>query len=590
MSRIKTREMVRDIKVLDRSAVAAEHMRKTAVRARDTAKNLMDDGQVTPEEYAGDQMRYAAQNASARAGQQAKRSVAKAKQKAQAQNRGTGESDRTSRSASFSGQDSQYGPVNGQRSGRRQVREGNASRMRRRQQTIRIAGGGKNAMKQTREFTSGAPWSGANVSAGRSVKTARNAGRVTIKTFANSLHNTEKAAKATRRRARAAASVTKKAVGSGYRAVVAVEETVSKAVRAAVSGIRNLVVALSAVGGAAAVVIVVICLVALIVRSCFGIFFTDETGHEGEQTMREVIQEINEDYQGRLDAIKAENPHDRLEMTGSRAVWPEVLSVYAVRVTTDPEEPQEVATMTEEKKQILAEIFWQMNEISFSTEKSEETVIAEMDDGKGNIREERKTEEKTTLHVSVSHRTAEEMAEALGFTDRQKIQLQELLNVDSSMWLAVLYGIYGSDDMIVQVALSQLGCAGGETFWSWYGFGSRVEWCACFVSWCADQCGYIESGIIPKYAGCPNGVAWFQERGQWADNSIEPSPGMIIFYDWDKRGSSGPQDGEADHTGIVVRVENGIVYTVEGNCGETCMELKHAVGDYQILGYGIPNY
>ena len=590
MSRIKTRETVSDIKMLDRSAVAAEHMRRTAVRARDTAKNLMDDGQITPEEYAGDQMRYAAQNASARAGQQAKQSVVKAKQKALAQNRGTGESDRTSRSASFSGRDSQYGPVNGQRSGRRQGREGNASRMRRRQQVIRTADGGKHTMKQTQELTSGVSWSGTNMSAGRSVKTARNAGGVTIKTFASSLHNTEKAAKAARRRAGAAASMTKKAAGSAYKVVVVVEETVSKAVRVAVSGIRNLVVALSIGGGAAAVMIVVICLIALIVGSCFGIFFTGETENEGEQTMREVIQEINEDYQGKLDAIKAENPHDRLEMTGSRAVWPEVLSVYAVRVTTDPEELQEVATMTEEKKQILAEIFWQMNEISFRTEKSTETVIAETDDGRGNIREEKKTEEKTTLHISVSHRTAEEMAEALGFTAMQKIQLQELLNVDSSMWLAVLYGIYGSDDMIVQVALSQLGCAGGETFWSWYGFGSRVEWCACFVSWCADQCGYIENGIIPKYAGCPNGVVWFKERGQWADNSIEPSPGMIIFYDWDNRGSSGPQDGEADHTGIVVRVENGIVYTVEGNCGETCMELQHAVGDYQILGYGIPNY
>ena len=590
MSRIKTREMVRDIKVLDRSAIAAEHLRKTAVRARDTAKNLMDDGQVTPEEYAGDQMRFAAQNASARVGQQAKQSVAKAKQKAQAHNHGTGESDRTSWSASFSGQDSQYGPVNGQRSGRRQGREGNASRMRCRQQTIRIAGGEKNAMKQTQELTSGVSWSGSNVSAGRSVKTARNAGRVTIKTSANSLHNTGKAAEIARKRARTAASVTKKAVGSAYKAVVAAEETASKAVRAAVSGIRNLIVALSAGGGAAAVVIVLICLVALIVGSCFGIFFTSETGNEGEQTLREVIQEINEDYQGRLDAIKAENPHDRLEMTGSRAVWPEVLSVYAVRVTTDPEEPQEVATMTKEKKQILAKIFWQMNEISFRTEKSAGTVIVETDDGKGNIREKKKTEEKTILHISVRHRTAKEMAEILEFSTRQKVQLQELIEVDSSMWLAVLYGIYGSDDMIVQVALSQLGCAGGKTFWSWYGFDSRVEWCACFVSWCADQCGYIENGIIPKYAGCPNGVDWVQERGQWADNSIEPSPGMIIFYDWDNRGSSGPQDGEADHTGIVVRVENGIVYTVEGNCGETCMELQHAVGDYQILGYGIPNY
>ena len=156
------------------------------------------------------------------------------------------------------------------------------------------------------------------------------------------------------------------------------------------------------------------------------------------------------------------------------------------------------------------------------------------------------------------------------------------------MWLAVLYGVYGSDDMIVQVALSQIGNVGGEPYWSWYGFGSRVEWCACFVSWCADQCGYIETGICPKYAGCVNGVAWFKEHNQWIDGSETPSPGMIIFYDWDSpNGESGPQDGESDHTGIVEKVENGIVYTVEGNSGDACRQRQRAVGDYEILGYGV---
>ena len=135
-----------------------------------------------------------------------------------------------------------------------------------------------------------------------------------------------------------------------------------------------------------------------------------------------------------------------------------------------------------------------------------------------------------------------------------------------------------------------VGNVGGEPYWSWYGFGSRVEWCACFVSWCADQCGYIETDVIPKYAGCVNGVNWFKDRGQWADNDIEPAPGMIIFFDWDNKGSSGPQDGESDHTGIVARVEDGIVYTVEGNSGDSCRENHYAVGYYEILGYGIPAY
>ena len=193
--------------------------------------------------------------------------------------------------------------------------------------------------------------------------------------------------------------------------------------------------------------------------------------------------------------------------------------------------------------------------------------------------------------IVVSHKDADTMASQYSFNNDQNEQLEELLSANSSMWMAVLYGIYGSDDMIVQVALTQIGNIGGEPYWSWYGFGSRVEWCACFVSWCADQCGYIENGVIPKYAGCVNGVNWFRDRGQWADNSIEPTPGMIIFFDWDSpNGSSGPQDGESDHTGIVEKVENGYAYTVKGNSGDSCRENRYPVGYYEILGYGIPAY
>ena len=161
---------------------------------------------------------------------------------------------------------------------------------------------------------------------------------------------------------------------------------------------------------------------------------------------------------------------------------------------------------------------------------------------------------------------------------------------NNSLWSSVLYGITASDDQIVTVALSQIGNVGGEPYWSWYGFGSRVEWCACFVSWCANECGYIDTGVIPKFAGCVNGVQWFKDRGQWMDGSAEPVPGMIIFFDWDNKGSSGPQDGLSDHVGIVQKVENGIVYTVEGNSGDSVRVNQYSVGHYEVLGYGVPQY
>ena len=141
----------------------------------------------------------------------------------------------------------------------------------------------------------------------------------------------------------------------------------------------------------------------------------------------------------------------------------------------------------------------------------------------------------------------------------------------------------GGNQAIVEVALTQLGNQGGQPYWSWYGFNSRVEWCACFVSWCADQCGYIESGLVPKFAGCVDGENWFKSNGKWQDRTYEPKVGDIIFFDWEG-------DGTTDHVGIVEKCENGTVYTVEGNSGDACKQRQYAVGSSNIYGYGIPAY
>ena len=307
--------------------------------------------------------------------------------------------------------------------------------------------------------------------------------------------------------------------------------------------------------------------------------------------MRTVVQEINTDYDNKLTEIKSSTEYNDLEMSGSRAVWKEVLAVYAVKINTDPDNPQEVASMDDTKKQLLSDIFWEMNEVSSRTESKTETVIEESDDGNGNIVETETTETKTILYITVSHKTVDEMADQYGFSQEQRDYLAELLkDENNSLWAAALYGIRTGDGEIVTVALSQIGNAGGEPYWSWYGFSSRVEWCACFVSWCANECGSIDAGVIPKFAGCVNGVNWFKERGQWLDGSEEPVPGMIIFFDWDNKGSSGPQDGESDHVGIVERVEDGRVYTVEGNSGDSCRENSYVIGHYEIYGYGVPAY
>ena len=147
-----------------------------------------------------------------------------------------------------------------------------------------------------------------------------------------------------------------------------------------------------------------------------------------------------------------------------------------------------------------------------------------------------------------------------------------------------------SSVLIVEVARSQIGNVGGEPYWRWYGFTERVGWCACFVSWCANECGYIDADLFPRFSGPEWGVYWFRQRGQWVGRQVTPAPGMIIFFDWDDP-ENGGQDGVTDHVGIVSHVENGTIYTIEGNSiGDSCMERTRTVGDYQIMGYGVPVY
>lgn len=136
---------------------------------------------------------------------------------------------------------------------------------------------------------------------------------------------------------------------------------------------------------------------------------------------------------------------------------------------------------------------------------------------------------------------------------------------------------------VAAIALSQVGQVGGYPYWSWYGFSSRVEWCAIFVSWCADQCGYLDAGIVPKFAGCGVGVQWFQNRGQWLPGSATPEPGMLIFFKW-----YGSDSSIADHVGIVESVENGRVYTIEGNAGDQVRRNSYPIGYGEIKGYGVP--
>ena len=564
MADIKTKESVRGtVKTIDRAAVVSERIKSAAVRTKDTAdtdeKNAAP-AETSPQEYGAQQIKDTVRRCVADTGVQlqkrgqrgfsdAKRNAGKARdniQKCKDAFKGTQPKKATQQAV--------------QKAGKGTIK------------TAQSAGKGSVKVAQ------------------KGVKTAQQTGRAAVKTAQTTAKTAKVTAKASAKAAQKTVQAAKAAAKATVQAVKVAAKATVAAVKAIISGTKALVAAIVAGGWAVVTVIILICLIALLCGSVFGIFFSGEDAGTGMR-MQAAVQEINAEYDAKIEAVKSAASYDNMEISGGRAVWKDVLAVYAVKTNTDENAPQEVATMDESKKEILSDIFWEMNSVSSRTESHSEAEVTETDDGNGNIVQTETTVTRTTLYITVSHLTVDEMADRYGFDAEQREYLAELLkDENNSIWAAVLYGIRYSDDQIVTVALSQVGNIGGQPYWSWYGFGGRVEWCACFVSWCANECGYIDSGVIPKFAGCVSGVQWFKDRGQWLDSSAEPVPGMIIFFDWHNRGSSGPQDGEADHVGIVEKCENGIVYTIEGNSGDSCRQNQYPVGHYEIFGYGVPAY
>ena len=626
MAKIKTRDAVKGtIKAIDKAAVASERMKAAYAKTKEKAEQGYYAEESSATEYAADKVSYASERIAGEGAHQlnkqgqksvqtTKENIIKAKDKVE-DFKGkravkTAEKQKAQAAAERNGSQPRHGaasrspapdtPANaGEKAKsrfiktRQQGKQTIKTTARNAEKTVKsTAQGTVKTREAARAAAQGAVKSKEAVKAAtkstvktaeKGIKTAQTTSKAAIKTTEQTAKATKAAAKTSVKTAQKAAQAAKATAKATAHAIKAAVKATIAAIKAIIAGTKALIAAIMAGGWIAVAVILIICLIGLLVGSVFGIFFSGEDSGNG-MTMQTVVREINADYDSRLDEIIDGTSHDVLEMSGSRAVWKEVLAVYSVKTTTDPDNPQEVATMDDNKKQLLKDIFWEMNEISSRTESKTETQITESDDGHGNIVETETTVTQTYLYITVSHKTAEEMADKYGFNEEQRQQLSELLaEENNSLWSAVLYGITIGDGEIVTVALSQVGNAGGEPYWSWYGFDGRVEWCACFVSWCADQCGYIDSGVIPKFAGCVNGSQWFKDRGQWQDGGFTPEAGQIIFFDWEG-------DGETDHVGIVERCENGIVYTVEGNSGDACRQRSYPVGSRSIYGYGIPAY
>ena len=191
---------------------------------------------------------------------------------------------------------------------------------------------------------------------------------------------------------------------------------------------------IAALGGGWVLILALgICVILGIAGSSFGIFFAGAGSTDG-QTVRDVILEINRDFEDELAAIDSAG-YDRVDTTGARANWTDVLAVYAVKTATDPDAPMEVVTVDEERKSILREIFKDMNRVSTSVETETVTTAEEIEDESGEAVTLEIITEKKILKVNIAGKTASEMSEKYSFSDDQKEQLEELLDAKNlSLW------------------------------------------------------------------------------------------------------------------------------------------------------------
>lgn len=256
-----------------------------------------------------------------------------------------------------------------------------------------------------------------------------NASKQSAKDTAKAINKSSQIAKET---AKQSAKGAKKAARATKRVIKAMIESTKALVNAIIAG-----------GWVSVVVIILICLVAALCSSFYGIFFSSETSQSG-MNITSVIQQINNEFDDKIDEIKSSGSFDGVEVIGGRSNWKDVLSIYAVKTTTDENKPMEVATVDENKKAILSSIFWDMNNISKSVETRTETVTKKSTDEQGNKIETTEQVEKKYLVITLSGKSAEDMSTSYSFNNTQKKYLAELMSdKNNKLWASLIYNIGG---------------------------------------------------------------------------------------------------------------------------------------------------
>lgn len=276
----------------------------------------------------------------------------------------------------------------------------------------------------------------------RKVKSTVKNTKTAIKTSKEVAKKTEKTAKETikaSKRTMQIAKETAKRTAQGVK--VAIKTTIS-AIKAIIAGTKALVAAIVAGGWVAVIVIIVICLVALMCSSIFGIFFSSQKTSANSITMNTVVAECNQEFSDKLQSIQDSNPHDDYVLEGSMASWKDVLTVYTIKQSNGVNQ-QDVMTIDDNKKNVIKQIFWDMN--SLTSEVKDEMVTEQGT----NADEMPKQVQKKVLHIKINTKTLEQMKNDYHFSPAQNKQLAELTdNRYASLWNGVIYGATDSGEYV----------------------------------------------------------------------------------------------------------------------------------------------
>ncbi len=426
MRDIKTRDKVNQtVKTLDRAAIVADKFRNATVKSKEAAEHTQTADETSPEEYAvnlvSDKSRIAINRAAVKFNEKGKQSAVETKRNIQ-----------------------HFRSEQAVKSIRRQRTDYKPSAS----PNLNFSDkGGKYDIK-TRESIKKAntkPVSKDVKGADKTIKTVNNTVNKTVKsssdTARKSYISTKQSAKATKKSAEA----TKKGFEKSAKTLKAAAKYTKKIVRGIVEGTKATINAIIAGGWISVIVIIVLCLVGALASSPYGVFFSTETSESG-MNISTVIQEINADYDNRIDELKASGNYDSVEINGSKSNWKDVLSIYAVKTTTDLDNPMEIATIDDNKKSILSNIFWDMNSIDSKTETRAETKETTSTDENG---EEVVTTEEVTIKVliiTINGKTADDMAADYSFNKKQKEYLSELMNdSNDKLWASIIYGFIGNN-------------------------------------------------------------------------------------------------------------------------------------------------